>query len=108
MKQRNSKNVMLWTAQVSTLYSNSLIPLPLWLINLILPVQCEWGTWQNGPCSATCGEGTRHQKRSKLSQERNGGKCEGGSFILEPCNNESCSGMLRIQYSPFPSHHYIA
>ena len=97
MKQRNSKNVMLWTAQVSTLYSISLISLPLWIINLILPVQCEWGTWQTGPCSATCGEGTRQKKRSKLSQERNGGKCEGESFRLEPCNNESCHGILLIQ-----------
>ena len=96
-KQRNSKNVMFWTAQVSTIYPTALISLPLFLINLILPVQCEWGTWQNGPCSVTCGRGTRHKKRSKLSEERNGGKCEGDSFRLEPCNNESCSGMLLIQ-----------
>ena len=88
---------MFWTAQVSTIYPTSLISLPLSLINLILSVQCEWGTWQNGPCSATCGGGTRHKKRSKLSQERNGGKCEGESFKLETCNNESCAGMLLIQ-----------
>ena len=88
---------MFWTAQASTIYPTSLIALSLLLIKLILLVQCEWGTWQTGPCSATCGEGTRQKKRSKLSQERNGGKCEGESFELETCNNETCTGMLLIQ-----------
>ena len=53
-------------------------------------VQCEWNDWQIGPCSKTCGGGTRINHRTKKTEEANGGNCEGEATIEEVCNAQVC------------------
>ena len=53
---------------------------------------CEWDTWITGTCSATCGkEGVRDDKRKKISEAENGGKCDEkqGRRTIK-CNNVPC------------------
>ena len=58
--------------------------------NLVLPVPCQWGSWDFGPCSKSCGGGVRIKSRTKVIEERNGGNCLGSSTVSEPCNTISC------------------
>ena len=55
-------------------------------LTLFSIVQCEWNDWQIGPCSKTCGGGTRINHRTKKIEEANGGNCEGEATIEEVCN----------------------
>ena len=43
-----------------------------------------------GECSATCGEGVRHNVRVKLVTEEFGGSCDGFANEVENCNNGEC------------------
>ena len=58
------------------------------------PINCEWGSWDVGKCSTSCGGGTSVKTRSKKVKEVNGGKCEGKNNEKEPCNTHSCTGKL--------------
>ena len=53
-------------------------------------VDCEWGEWQVGQCSVTCGGGTRMNTRSKLLEEQFGGVCFGDEVLTESCSTEAC------------------
>ena len=55
-------------------------------------VQCVWGEWSKGTCSATSGKATRLSKRVKIVNEANGGKCVGKATKTEECNVPPCPG----------------
>ena len=61
-------------------------------INSIL-VDCEWGDWVEGDCSATCGTGQQTNTRTKLVEEAHGGKCTGGFTNVTSCLVAECPGM---------------
>ena len=63
---------------------------------LVSKIDCEWGEWQVGDCSNTCGIGIRTTKRTKIVEEANGGKCEGGSTMQESCNEQDCLGNFTL------------
>ena len=57
---------------------------------LLSIVNCQWGSWESGTCSKTCGGGTRRKSRSKTVTEQHGGRCEGSSTMDENCNEQHC------------------
>ena len=59
-------------------------------MHTILIVDCEWSEWQIGDCSVSCDGGERRNKRFKVIEERDGGKCEGSSDWQEHCNTDAC------------------
>ena len=61
-------------------------------INSIL-VDCEWGDWVEGDCSATCGTGVQNNTRTKLVEEAHGGNCTGGYTNVTSCLVVECPGM---------------
>ena len=46
-----------------------------------------------GPCSSTCGAGTRTNSRSKVVVESNGGTCTGSSTEVVMCEDQPCPSM---------------
>ena len=56
-------------------------------------VDCEWGDWVEGDCSATCGTGEQNNTRTKLVEEANGGICIGNYSEVINCTLEPCPGM---------------
>ena len=65
------------------------------ILNLAPPNNCEWTLWESGHCSASCGEGTRQNTRTKVfNNESPGGKCIGDSKTEEQCNTNICPGKL--------------
>ena len=64
-----------------------------------IAVDCQWGEWKFGECSATCGNGTRTNTRTKLTEEQNGGTCSGSTNETESCNVLNCPGKLCPYYS---------
>ena len=65
------------------------------LILLLFLVDCEWGEWELGDCSKSCGGGIRLNYREKTVHEMFGGKCEGYPTFEEHCNPQNCPGILR-------------
>ena len=61
-------------------------------INYIV-VDCEWGDWVEGDCSATCGAGQQNNTRTKLVEEAHGGNCTGESTNVTSCVVVQCLGM---------------
>ena len=61
--------------------------------NSILVVDCEWGDWVEGDCSATCGTGQQINTRAKLVEEAHGGICTGGYTNVTSCIVVECPGM---------------
>ena len=59
---------------------------------LLIATDCHWGSWQEGQCDKTCGEGLRRDDRNKLVEEQNGGSCDGLSYRIENCNDKKCPG----------------
>ena len=55
-------------------------------------VDCVWGEWSKGTCTATCGKSTRTSSRNKIVKEANGGKCQGRATKTENCNVPPCPG----------------
>ena len=59
-------------------------------------MNCEWseyGEWSD--CSKTCGGGEKSSTRTILQEPINGGnECEGEDTKIEPCNENSCPGIL--------------
>ena len=54
-------------------------------------VDCEWGEWQKGDCSVSCGGGMQTYIRVPKVNASNGGmKCSGESSINFSCNTENC------------------
>ena len=70
------------------------------IVIIVVSVECEWGPWMTGECSATCGDGVQKMTRSILAVEQFGGKpCEGESSMEEPCSNEECPPGNKIKAS---------
>ena len=57
---------------------------------MFISVNCEWGEWVQGDCSATCGGGTHTKTRTKAIKEQYGGSCVGVSSMQEDCNTLDC------------------
>ena len=61
------------------------------LVNTFLSkVNCEWGEWVTGECSATCGTGTRDKIRTKDVEENSEGTCIGQAEESESCMVQEC------------------
>ena len=56
-------------------------------------VNCEWGAWNSGSCSVTCGSGVLTKTRNKIILETHGGACSGESTATETCIPISCPGI---------------
>ena len=63
--------------------------------NSVLAVHCVWDEWIEGPCSTTCGAGTRTNSRSKVVVQSNGGTCTGSSTEVVMCEDQPCPSMYR-------------
>ena len=59
---------------------------------------CVWSDWNFGPCSSSCGKGTRVGTRIKSIKEDNGGVCNGHSSITWECNGQECPGIPKINW----------
>ena len=58
-----------------------------------IKVHCEWGDWNIGDCSHSCGGGVRTRTRTpKVSAMRGGEECKGPSRMDENCNLQNCQG----------------
>ena len=56
-------------------------------------VDCEWGAWQIGKCSAECGGGKRIDTREEKQHPQYGGKlCSGEIERTQECNPQECPG----------------
>ena len=64
---------------------------------LKLLVNCQWSAWQIGPCSATCGDGTRRNTRLKIVDDKNGGECIGEDVEEQYCKKEYCLGIISLK-----------
>ena len=64
------------------------------MIIYILSVDCEWGEWELGDCSKSCGGGVRLNYREKTVEEMFGGTCEGYPTFEEHCNPQNCPGIF--------------
>merc|ERR1711981_1457011 len=53
-------------------------------------IHCQWNPWQWGPCSKTCGTGTKNATRTKLVEESNGGTCTGSDTKTDTCATNGC------------------
>ena len=60
-------------------------------------VQCVWGEWSKGTCSATCGKANSVSTRVKIVKESNGGMCEGKATKTEVCKVSPCPGTIDIK-----------
>ena len=73
-----------------------------------ISVDCEWGDWVEGDCSATCGTGEQNNTRTKLVEEAHGGTCAGGYTNVTSCLVVECPGMyLGRTFSKKNSTHNI-
>ena len=62
-------------------------------INLAVKIDCDWGSWEIGRCSRSCGGGNRKKTRVKKVKEHNGGKCrDQRKTQYENCNIDRCPG----------------
>ena len=58
-----------------------------------IPVDCEWGEWMIGECSASCGGGHRRRTRSPKIEANSGGwDCSGPSTSMDSCTLRECPG----------------
>lgn len=57
------------------------------------PTDCEWADWHPpGPCTKTCGGGTEHRHRAKVTEAYLGGaECVGAATEVYPCSVEPCA-----------------
>ena len=56
-------------------------------------VLCEWGEWEIGECSRSCGGGVKKLSRNKTVEELFT-ICEGNGSYEEDCNVQECPGKL--------------
>lgn len=57
------------------------------------PIDCKWAPWAApGPCTKTCGGGSAHRHRAKVTLQAFGGAaCIGPNTEVKPCNVEPCA-----------------
>ena len=71
-------------------------------------VNCQWGSWETGTCSKTCGGGTRRKSRSKTVTEQHGGRCEGSSAMDENCNEQHCPSTLYSHQNDYLNYYMLS
>ena len=64
------------------------------LTKIYLAIDCQWGEWNTGICSADCGDGTRTNTREKIVEEDYGGACNGTDSQNVPCKEHECIGLF--------------
>ena len=62
------------------------------MTKIYLAIDCQWGEWNTGICSADCGDGTRTNTREKIVEEDYGGACNGTDYQSVPCKEKECTG----------------
>ena len=64
-------------------------------------VDCQWGSWEYGSCSVTCGRGKQTGVRRVVVQAsggRNPGKpCTGPALTERSCTEAACPGIKKLQ-----------
>ena len=56
-------------------------------------VDCQWGDWELGECSALCGGGFQTDRRFPSQKQLFGGSpCQGESTRINKCNTTPCPG----------------
>ena len=67
----------------------------MYIVFLFHLVNCEWGNWSLGQCSAKCGGGIQIDSRVQ-SQEAlfDGNPCEGEATRKTVCNPNACPGKI--------------
>ena len=81
-----SGNLIVYSESVVSFYqfwpkvSTILIRISIFIVN------CEWGKWSFGECSATCGGGMRTKIRKYIDG------CPGDQKVNEECNINPCPG----------------
>ena len=75
---------------------------------LFCEVDCEWGEWELGDCSKSCGGGIRLNYREKTVHEMFGGKCEGYPTFEEHCSPQNCPGITKLIEPIFDPCKYIS
>ena len=69
-------------------------------------VDCEWGQFEIGECSQTCGGGMRTNTRSHIVTAEHGGvECLGPDAVNETCNIQECPGKTHTY--PWPWYESI-
>ena len=63
-------------------------------------VLCEWGEWETGECSQSCGGGIRIHSREKTVEELFT-ICEGDGYYDEDCNDQECPGNNKLNINLF-------
>ena len=79
-------------------------------ICIVIVVDCIWGEWFLGECSAECGGGIELDFRHKIQEELFGGKpCEGEHIRHEDCNTHNCPSMTlyRLYQSLYRNNHQL-
>merc|ERR1711944_67661 len=59
-------------------------------------LNCIWSTWNEGPCTETCGKGMKIITRVKIQEEAFGGTCEGEESKIEECKMRDCPPPQRL------------
>jgi len=62
-------------------------------------LDCIWGEWVEGKCSAPCGKGQKISIRTKDRMERHGGTCTGPATKTESCNLKDCPPTREYTYT---------
>ena len=65
--------------------------------NKISILDCQFGAWEEGPCSLSCGGGVKVLTREILKEARGHGACAGETEIVSPCSSQPCD--LDCQWS---------
>ena len=64
-------------------------------LSIFLTVNGKFGEWgEFGPCSVSCGDGTKTRERScdNPLPKYGGANCQGESKETKPCNDKPCPG----------------
>ena len=79
--------------QINRCYHKKSFVLTIGVLLLLISyseLDCIWGEWVEGKCSATCGNGQKISIRTKDRMERHGGTCTGPATKIESCNLKDC------------------
>ena len=57
---------------------------------MVILSDCEFGDWQEGPCSLTCGGGVKVLTREILKEAEGHGACAGDTMVVSLCHNQPC------------------
>ena len=63
------------------------------------PIPGAWSEWSTGPCSVSCGGGTRNRTRVCTPPKFGGAACVGAALVSEACNPENCTQVVHGGWS---------